>query len=99
MTVKPFDYNLLPKEGLALLTAPEIDGNSQMFLADFRDYQVLIHKPTGHFLGFSSQLGIRLCRGPKQMIDGMWIVQDDLHANQNHQNIQLTPEIMDFISI
>ena len=96
--MKDFDYGLLPKDGLALLTAPDIDGGP-LYLADFRDSQVMTYKPTGHFLGFSAGLGIRLCKGPPRMTDGMWIVNDDLPANDKHRDVQLGPDVLDFVPI
>ena len=97
--MKDFDYRLLPDEGMVLMTAREIDGLSPMYLADFKDTQVLIYKPTGNFIGFSADLGLRLCKGPPKMVNGMWIVHDDPIANGNHKNVKLSSGFLDFVSI
>lgn len=97
--MKEFGYELLPVNGFALLTVPDIDGHGRMYLADFRDSQVLIFKPSGNFLGFSKEKGIRLCRGPMSMVNGIWVVQEDKSAVESYKDIRLTPELLDFVSI
>jgi hypothetical protein len=97
--MKDFDYRLLPETGMALMTARDIDGSSPMYLADFKDNQVLSYRPTGHFIGFSSQLGLRLCKGPPKMLNGMWIVHDDPVANEKHVDVKLASNLLDFIPI
>ena len=97
--MKAFDYDLLPREGLALLTVPEIDGTGEMYLADFRDQRVLVFKPTGHFLGFSKERGIRLCKGPASMIDGMWTAVEDVEAARRFPDVRLEVDSMDFVMI
>jgi len=97
--MKVFSYDLLPDRGLAVLTAPDIDGSGPMYLADFRDSQVLIFKPSGHFLGFSRERGVLLCKGPLRMQDGLWTANPDEQANSSHTDVQLKAETLDFRAV
>lgn len=97
--MKPFDYSLLPQEGAAVLTVRELDGEGPMCLADFRDTQVLKYKPTGHYIGYVLDQGIRLCQGPLKMVNGLWVARVDEEANRKHQNVQLGLDNLDFLFV
>ncbi len=97
--MKNFDYSLLPGNGLVVMTADEIDGISPMGIADFRDTKVLIYKKTGHYLGFSETRGIRLCKGPISMIDGILRAVEDISVSDKIKDIYLTVDLLDFAFI
>lgn len=94
--MKEFELRLLPKTGCAVMTAPDIDGTGPMYLADFRDVQVLVYRPTGHFIGFSAIRGIRLCKGPLKMVEGIWTAREDEDAARSHVDVRLGQDLLDF---
>lgn len=78
------------------MTAPDIDGKGPMYVADFRDMNVLIYRPTGHFIGLSMRHGLCLCKGPLKLVDGVWVASPDEDAIRRHPEVGLTADLLDF---
>ena len=97
--MKNFDYSILPQTGLAVMTSTDIDGQSPMSIADFRDTKVLVYKNTGHFIGFSKIKGIRLCRGPVFMTNGIVCAHEDIEISEKIKDVFLTADNLDFAYI
>ena len=93
--MKDFDASLLPDTGCAVLTVPEIGADGPMYLADFRDVHVLTYRPTGHFIGFSPERGLTLCKGPLRMVNGIWTATEDEAARKSHHDVRLGAELLD----
>ena len=94
--VRQIDLPMLQENGsLILLTSRDIAEDSPLYVADFRDIQALVYVPTGNWLGTDGS-GIRLGKGPLEMIDGVWYMEEDLVMKEKHHNIQLSPELLSF---
>ncbi len=97
--MKSFDYDLIPRGKFVALTSSSIDGQSPMSIADFRDNQILIFKPTGNYIGYSTETGIRLCKGPVTMENGIWIVLEDTDVDPKFNDSYLSEDLLDFEAI
>lgn len=91
--MRDFDLKLVPAEGLALMTAPDVDGGP-MYVADFRDSHALVYRATGHFVGFSRRKGLKLGRRPLRMVNGIWIMDEYSGDLRGHEHVELRPELL-----
>ncbi len=70
--MRKIQLELLQGDGAALVTVEDLVDLAEMRIADFRDSSALSHKPTGRFVGLSTDGRIVLCRGPLWMEGGIW---------------------------
>jgi len=93
--MRPINWELIPEDaGLVLITTPVIPGDGSVFIADFKDTKALVYKKTGNFLGLSKTRGVRLGGYPLRMVDGVWYIEEDLEANKNIQDLQISHETL-----
>jgi hypothetical protein len=83
-------------ENMALLTAPEISDNANLYLADFRDQTALVYQPTGHFLGITKSMQIKFAKRPFRMIGGVWFCDEDKNLQNEHNNVRLSSKLLSF---
>ncbi len=89
--MRRIDWAFVTKDkGLALMTVPDLAGNGEMYLADFRDTQALGYRATKHFVGLSKTRGLRLGGHPLRMIDGVWYITEDTQTGV--QDLQVSDE-------
>jgi hypothetical protein len=89
--VRRIDWALVSDDrGLALMTIPDLAGDGEMYLADFRDTQALAYKTTKHFIGLSKMRGLRLGSHPLRMIDGVWYITEDTQTGV--EDLQVSDE-------
>lgn len=87
----------MPGNGVAvLLTMRDIVEQTPLCVADFRDTHALVFAKTGNFVGLTKHRGVRLCKRPLRMVDGIWYAQEDLDAQKVYRNMELRPEHLRF---
>lgn len=95
--MKQFDPKIIGPGVCVCLTAKELDGRSPFQIADFRDMQVASFKPTGHYIGYSNESGIRMCNGPIKLVDGIWVASPDEKAAERFKDVKLSAENLIFM--
>lgn len=81
---------LIPKGGMVLLTLRSLYMQASFLVADFRDQQAAIFKPTGSFLGLTADRGIRLGKRPPFMRNGIWLLHEDTDLKEEYANARIT---------
>jgi hypothetical protein len=97
--MRQVEEDLIPLEGLAVLTCQRIDFRAPLFIADFRDQQILIFTPTGNPIGISIDRGMRLGRRPLQMRNGIWVMEEEEKIPEQYQDKELRAEDVAFSTI
>jgi hypothetical protein len=94
--MRQIDSSMMNEEGkLVLLTSRDIADDSKFMAADFRDMQAFIYNPTGSWIGADMQ-GIKLGKGPLNLINGIWYTDLDEELNRKHQHVRLSAELISF---
>jgi hypothetical protein len=91
--MKRIDWDIVPEEGLVLMTALELADSAPMFMADFRDSFALIYTKTGNYIGMSRDHGLQLGKSPR-MINGIWFLDEDKEIGAKHIDVQLLPDVL-----
>jgi hypothetical protein len=86
------DWESLPEGKLVLMTVETIVKDATMAVADFRDVQALVFTKTGNYLGMSPTRGLRFGKSPASMQNGVWLVTEDMQAEQGWEDIQPATE-------
>ena len=69
--------------------------DAPLMMADFRDSQTLVFKPTQQYIGFSKTRGILLGKRLARLINGIWYVEQGEIAKQ-YKDFTLNPDDVDF---
>jgi hypothetical protein len=91
--MRKLDWDIVPEEGLVLMTAPEIAYSAPMLMADFRDSFALVYTKTGNYIGMSRDRGLQLGKSPR-MVNGIWFLDEDKITGEKHVNVQLLPDVL-----
>lgn len=95
--MREVDWDVVPETGkLPLCTVRDLQARATIYLADFRDIEVLIWKPTGSFIGLSRSRGMRFCSGPIEMMDGVWFGQENLRLQKHQRDVHVQVEFLEF---
>jgi len=93
--MKEIRWDIVPNDGsLVLLTAVNLVMDEQLFIADFRDREALVYNPTGSFVGLTRTRGIRLGKKPLRLVNGIWLLDEDLEITKIHKNLFLMPDLV-----
>ena len=97
--IKIDDTESLEEGQLILMTVKKIAPNEPFFVADFNDIQAPIFTKTYSYFGWSSDGSVKFGKGPANMINGTWIIQEDKDAIKNYENLSVDPNLVEMIMI
>lgn len=93
--IQTFDILNLKNGQLALLTLKSIKPTEIFHIADFNDIQAPVFTKTGSYFGWSSESTIKLGRGPAELINGIWVIEEDEKAIKSNENLTIDPNLVE----
>lgn len=82
---------------MVLLTAEEVNIDSEIGMADFRDTHALYHEKSGRFAGLCEDGSIRLGSSPLELVNGIWYLSEDIEAQKANPDLPAVSLVLKII--